>query len=121
MSYTYDNAGNVTTITDTLAGPQTQEFSYNDADMVTHASAAGGTYGLYSENYSYSSGNLYNKGGVTNTYGDEDHPHAVTARSNGNTYVYDDNGNQTRRCCPGLSIQYRFCHTVWQQQFTVYL
>ena len=97
MSYTYDEAGNETTITDTLAGPQTQEFSYNAADMVIQASAAGGTYGLYSENYSYSSGNLYNKGGVTNTYGDPDHPHAVTERSNGNTYVYDDNGNQTRR------------------------
>jgi hypothetical protein len=97
MSYTYDNAGNVTTITDTLAGPQTQEFSYNAADMVIQASAAGGTGGLYSENYSYSSGNLYNKGGVTNTYGDPDHPHAVTERSNGNTYVYDYNGNQTRR------------------------
>jgi len=97
MSYTYDEAGNVTTITDTLAGPQTQEFSYNAADMVIQASATGGTYGLYSENYSYSSGNLYNKGGVTNTYGDEDHPHAVTARSNGNTYVYDYNGNQTQR------------------------
>ena len=97
MSYTYDNAGNVTTISDALAGPQAQEFSYNDADMVIQASAAGGTYGLYSESYSYSSGNLYNKGGVTNTYGDPAHPHAVTERSNGNTYVYDDNGNQTRR------------------------
>jgi YD repeat-containing protein len=97
MSYMYDDAGNVTTITDALAGPQTQELSYNAADMVIQASAAGGTYGLYSENYCYSSGNLYNKGGVTNTYGDTDHPHAVTERSNGNTYVYDANGNQTRR------------------------
>jgi RHS repeat-associated protein len=97
MSYTYDNTDNVTTITDALAGPQTQEFTYNAADMVTQASAAGGTDGLYSENHSYSSGNLYNKGGVTNTYGDTAHPHAVKARSNGNTYVYDDNGNQTRR------------------------
>jgi len=101
ISYTYNNAGNVTTITDALAGPQTQEFSYNDADMVIQASAAGGTDGLYSENYSYSSGNLYNKGGVTNTYGDTAHPHAVTARSNGNTYVYDDNGNQTQRVVNG--------------------
>ena len=85
--------------------------------MVIQASATGGTYGLYSENYSYSSGNLYNKGGVTNTYGDEDHPHAVTARSNGNTYVYDDNGNQTRRCCPGLSIQDRLPPTLRSAPF----
>ena len=99
LSYTYDNAGNVTTVTDALAGPQTQEFTYDAIDRVTHASATSGVYGLYSENYSYNSstGNLYNKGGVTNTYGDTAHPHAVTARSNGNTYVYDYNGSQTRR------------------------
>jgi len=97
MSYTYDDAGNVTTITDALAVPQTQAFTYDAVDRVTHASAAGGTGGLYSENYSYyaSTGNLYNKGGVTNTYGDQyqNHPHAVTARSNGNTFEYDLNGN----------------------------
>jgi hypothetical protein len=117
MSYTYDNAGNVTTISDALAGPQAQEFSYNDADMVIQANAAGGTDGLYSENYSYSSGNLYNKGGVTNTYGDPAHPHAVTERSNGNTYVYDDNGNQTCRCYPGLSIQDRLPPTLRSAPF----
>jgi len=72
-------------------------FQQVKLDHLTHAGAAGGTDGLYSENYSYSSGNLYNKGGVTNTYGDTDHPHAVTARSNGNTYEYDDNGSQTQR------------------------
>jgi len=36
-------------------------------------------------------------GGLIFTHDDLAHALAVTARSNGNTYVYDYNGNHTRR------------------------
>jgi len=51
------------------------------------------------ETYTYnaSTGNLETKAGATLTYNDAAHVHAVTSLSNGNTYQYDVNGNQTTR------------------------
>ena len=82
------------TILDNQAGPQIQTFGYDQLNRLTSASAAGGSNGLYNESYTYNptTGNLASKAGVNYTY-DPNHAHAVAALSNGNTYIYDANGN----------------------------
>ena len=55
------------------------------------------TIGDYTETYGYNViGNLVSKGGVALAY-NSTKPHAVTALSNGATFVYDGNGNMTQR------------------------
>jgi RHS repeat-associated protein len=80
--------------------PQLQDFEYDDLNRLETAEVTGGTGGTYSEKsytYNSSTGNLASKEGVNYTYGDSNHPHAVTSLSNGWSYSYDANGNQTAR------------------------
>ena len=85
--------------------PQTQSFSYDPLDRLLSASASGGFNGVgdYSQSYSYDplSGNLAAKGGVSYSYGDSGHAHAVTSLSNGSSFQYDANGNMTQRIVNG--------------------
>ena len=85
--------------------PQTQTFSYDPLDRLLSASASGGFNGVgdYSQGYSYDplSGNLAAKGGVSYSYGDSSHAHAVTSLSNGSSFQYDANGNMTQRTVNG--------------------
>jgi YD repeat-containing protein len=105
--YTSDSVGNVLTIQDYVAGsPQTQAFTYDNLDCLTSAAASGGTWGTYSlQNYSYhpDTDNLSNNANVSYTDGDSAHKHAVTGTSNGNSYGYDANGNQTSRRVGGIT------------------
>ncbi|MBV6396752.1 MAG: hypothetical protein HFACDABA_02352 [Anaerolineales bacterium] len=75
--------GNILTIVDSLSGPQTQTFQYDELDRVTNSAVTGGTEGLYTEAYSFETGtgNLKSKNGATYTY-DATRKHAVTQVSN---------------------------------------
>jgi hypothetical protein len=98
FAYSYDKNANVLSITDSLAGPQTQSFGYDSLNRLTNAAVTGGSSGLYYETYQYdaTTGNLSTKAGIGYTY-DPAHPHAVKSLSNGYNYVYDANGNMTDR------------------------
>jgi len=56
---------------------------------------------------------LQSKAGITYTYGDSSHPHAVTFLSNGNSYTYDSvcasgtRGNQLTKTVPYVGTQTR--------------
>ncbi|MFZ1709935.1 MAG: hypothetical protein WAW20_15225, partial [Anaerolineae bacterium] len=85
ISYTYDDVGNVLTITDAAAygGSQTQTFAYDALHRLSTAQASGATgYGGYSlKNYGYDAiGNLTHFESATQNqyYQDAAHKHAVT-------------------------------------------
>ena len=99
LTYGYDQNGNVTGITDSLfTGSRT--FAYDDLNRMT---SGAGTFGANQSNqncsYAYNSiGNLTNKCGATLSYGDANHPSAVTNHSGlGKNYAYDANGNMQTR------------------------
>ncbi len=99
LNYTYDAVGNVQTIVDNKAGPQTQTFHYDSLDRLAEAAATGGAGGTYgTEYYTYDPiGNLTSKAGVTYGYTDALHKHAVTTLNGVQKFWYDANGNMTTR------------------------
>ncbi len=106
LRYIYDANGNVLSIEDYKAdNPQTQTFTYDGLDRLISGQATGGSGGTYPlQNYTYSSstGNLSTRAGVSYTYGDSSHKHAVTQMGS-DTYSYDANGNQVTRNVGGSS------------------
>ena len=102
ITYEYDPVGNIKTISDVVSA-ETQSFDYDKLDRLTKASVSTGASLLFSENYAYdpASGNLKTKAGMTLYYDDVNHAHAVTSTSGGGSYLYDKNGNQTRRTAGG--------------------
>ena len=106
LGYTFDGLGNLTVREDFRENAY-EEFAYDSLNRVTAATVKNGTTEAILENKSYAYdtiGNLITKSDVSaldyvygtgNATGAGDAgPHAVTS-AGGNTYVYDDNGNQT--------------------------
>ncbi len=104
----YDPMGNIKQITDNSA-EQNLTFGYDDLDRLTSASAvkflgSSTTVPNYNHSYEYDSvGNIDQKtidGLLMNYSYDPNHPHAVTSVFKAailDAYLYDDNGNMTRR------------------------
>ncbi len=106
LTYTYDNAGNVRAITDTVNSGQAQTFSYDWLNRLTAAATTAVGTGQYSHSYVYNAiGNITSYNGNAYTYGTK--PHAVTAAF-GNSYSYDAVGNQTGRTVGGVSYTQTF-------------
>jgi YD repeat-containing protein len=103
LAYTYDDVGNVLSITDARNHDQVQSFRYDSLDRLTHAWTTGGGEGAYDRTYTYDEiGNLTFKTDLgTYTYpvsgAESVRPHAVTNTSSGDEFTYDANGNQTLR------------------------
>ena len=110
LSYTFDNIGNVKTLTDASpAGTNTQSFEYDDLYRLTKSTGAG--YGTI--NYQYDPiGNMTQKGDLTLAYPDARsvRPHAVKTviRSGQAVYtpIYDNNGNMTQKGSQVLQYDY---------------
>jgi len=97
LGYSYDSRGNITQINDPV-NSETSTFSYDSLSRLTAMTVTNGGTTVHSETFGYSNttGNLASKTGLNYTY-DSVHPHAVASLSNGNSYTYDLNGNQTGR------------------------
>jgi len=96
LDYTYDNVGNVSSITDHFFTATRNLLRYDDLNRLKEAQ---GTFGGSNQAqttclYNYNSiGNILDKCGISYSYNDSNHPTAVTSTSNGKTYTYDANGN----------------------------
>ncbi|MCL4506710.1 MAG: hypothetical protein M1434_11110 [Chloroflexi bacterium] len=95
--YGYDAVGNITSINDAVNG-ENQSYTYDPLNRLTSVS------GAYTETYSYDAvGNIMSKAGLTYSYTNALHKHAVTALSNGSLFQYDANGNMTQRVEGGVT------------------
>ena len=89
--YSYDDNGNVKTITDYLNASRSQTFIYDELNRMTNATSGSAVYGALGFEYDQL-GNLLQKDGIGFTT-NANKPHQVAASSDGNTYQYDANGN----------------------------
>jgi YD repeat-containing protein len=95
LEYSYDEVGNVGSLTDVSKGGQVQTFEYDDLDRLISASATGGSLPSYTRTYSYTKvGNIDDFNGRTYAYGGSGHPHAqphAVTSAGSDTYTYDAN------------------------------
>jgi RHS repeat-associated protein len=92
LAYVYDKVGNIMQITNSTAA-ETSVYEYDALDRLTSWQLNQDS----PETYTYdAAGRLDQKASLDLQYLDANHIHAVT-NANSNTYVYDNNGNQTTR------------------------
>jgi RHS repeat-associated protein len=98
LTYTYDNNGNITNISDASITPtyKTLDYTYDDLNRLLSADSTDLAAGDYSLTYEYDSlGNMTSKSDIgTMDYSGTGFPtpHAVINAA-GDSYEYDDNGN----------------------------
>ena len=94
LSYSYDNMGNIQTITDLLDTTRTQSFQYDGLNRIAQAQST--AYGTLTYNFDAIGNITYNSQVGSYTYPPPGYarPHAVT-QAGANSYSYDPNGNMT--------------------------
>ncbi len=104
LTYAYDGAGNILTITDTVHSA-TQSFEYDEQNRLVWASS--GQYGNQTFDYDVI-GNLLSKDGQAYAYGNGTNagPHAVVSVGSIQTFGYDANGNMTTKTASGQTTDY---------------
>src|SRR4030042_2168407 len=97
LSYNYDNAGNINSITDLMDGSRTQGFTYDHLNRLTQAYSP--AYGTLTYNYNEIGNMTYNSRVGSYSYWKDYYgtkPHAVRYAGS-YSYEYDANGNMTKR------------------------
>ena len=89
LSYSYDNVGNIRTITDLLDATRTQGFQYDDLNRIAQAQST--AYGTLTYGIDAIGNMTFNSQVGSYTYLPAK-PHAVVT-AGGNSYTYDPNGN----------------------------
>jgi len=102
LSYSYDNVGNIATITDLIDGTRTQSFQYDSLNRIAQAQST--AYGTLAYNIDAIGNMTFNSqvGGYTYLPAK---PHAVVT-AGGNSYTYDPNGNMMGRNGATLTHDY---------------
>ncbi len=119
LRYDYDNVGNLLSILDVTNSSQKQCFTYDPLNRLTNAavglndatctgSVGNGEYADQTYGYSTATGNLTSKTGLGSYTYDSTQPHAVDSVT-GYSYLYDANGNMTRRD-PAGTAYYDFAY-----------
>ena len=119
LSYGYDPAGNVVSISDATNSGQVQTFTYDALDRLIDARSDASGEGTYHRSYQYGlTGNLLGRtdwesglGATTSySYTHPAHVHAVTALggAESGTFTYDLNGNMIARDEGGVTYQQQF-------------
>ncbi len=105
LTYTYDSAGNILSITDNV-NTATQSFQYDELNRLTQAQ--GQSYGI--KDYQYDAiGNILTKDGKFYSYAENGAgPHAVTSLSDGTAFRYDANGNMIAKTESGVATAYTY-------------
>jgi RHS repeat-associated protein len=102
ISYAYDNAGNITTLTDHMDATNTQTFTYDHLSRLTQAQST--AYGTLTWEYNQIGNMTYNSQLGAYTYSTTK-PHAVV-QAGANVYAYDANGNMSSR--KGVAITWNY-------------
>jgi len=115
LDYTYDDAGNIATVTDGHTGVTTDDldatasYLYDHRNRLIQRTIDGNVaHFKYDELGNLTGRDLPTAGSAANQlYADATRPHAITQRHDGATYLYDDDGNVTKRGLQYITYDWR--------------
>ena len=110
LAYNYDKNGNITSIIDGRTNGETSSFMYDALNRIISMTVTAGTSTVHSETFDYDDAGRLSQKGLNDQSFNLIYPsstaqpmHAVVGYD-GNSYVYDANGNQTERTINGLTF-----------------
>jgi len=112
LTYGYDNANNVTSITDALTAANSQSFTYDALNRLTGATSGTGGYGTQSWTYD-SNGNLTASvaGGVSTSYTTTSSTNRLASLTAGGTttsFAYTPTGNLSTSTTSGVTTTHEY-------------